>query len=556
MSFPQADDALGRDQGSGPRGTTGSVVTEPAAVQPAARTAATSAAGPTGWTRSDYLKEILRAPVYEAAEHTPLQPMEALSSRLGCTVQVKREDLQAVHSFKIRGAYNAMRSLGEQERLRGVVTASAGNHAQGVARSAALLGMRALIVMPTVTPRIKVDAVRALGGEVRLAGDNFDAAKAEALRAAREEGLTYIAPFDDPRVIAGQGTVGLELIQQDADLDCVFVPVGGGGLASGVAVLVKQLMPEIRVIGVEHEESACLSAAVLAGQPVTLTRVGLFAEGVAVRRVGEETYRLCSELLDDVVTVSSDEVSAAVRDIFEDVRAISEPSGAIALAGLKRYAVDHDLHDQRLACVLSGANLNFHQLRYISERSEIGEQREAILGVRIPEEQGSFLRFAAVLGGRSVTEFNYRFSASRTEAEPARIFVGVRTTGGYQERAEIVADLEEAGYSAIDLTEDELAKVHVRSMIGGRAAAGVAERLFSFLFPESPGALLHFLEVLGTRWNITLFHYRTDGADYGRILCAFAAGPDDTELTEHMDRLGYTYNEETADPAARFFLGR
>ena len=310
-----------------------------------------------------------------------------------------------------------------------------------------------------------------------------------------------------------------------------------------------------RVIGVEHEESACLKAALLGGEPITLHHVGLFAEGVAVRRIGEETFRMCRALLDDVVTVSSDETSAAVRDIFDDVRAISEPSGALALAGLKRYVAEHHLAGERLAFVLSGANLNFHQLRYISERSEIGEQREAILGVTIPEEQGSFLRFASILGARSVTEFNYRLSASRAATDPARIFVGVRIAGN-QERAAIVADLEEAGYDVIDLTDDELAKVHVRSMIGGRATHGIPERLFSFLFPESPGALAHFLEVLGTRWNITLFHYRTDGADYGRILCAFAAGPDDVRLTEHMDRLGYSYNEETADPAFRFFLAR
>ena len=510
-----------------------------------------SSNGTPVWDSARYLREILKAPVYEAAEHTPLQEMPALSARLGNTVEVKREDLQSVHSFKIRGAYNAMRSLDTAERERGVVTASAGNHAQGVARSAALLGLSAIIVMPTVTPRIKVDAVRALGGEVRLHGDNFDAAKAEAVRLSEDEGYSYIAPFDDPRVIAGQGTIGLELIQQDAHLDRVFVPVGGGGLAAGVAVLIKQLMPAVQVIGVEHEESACLKAALLGGEPITLHHVGLFAEGVAVRRIGEETFRMCHALLDDVVTVSSDETSAAVRDIFDDVRAISEPSGALALAGLKRYAAEHHLSGERLAFILSGANLNFHQLRYISERSEIGEQREAILGVTIPEEQGSFLRFASVLGARSVTEFNYRLSA----AHPARIFVGVRIARS-QERAEIVADLEEAGYDVIDLTDDELAKVHVRSMIGGRATPGVPERLFSFLFPESPGALAHFLEVLGTRWNITLFHYRTDGADYGRILCAFAAGPDDVALTEHMDRLGYSYNEETTDPAFRFFLAR
>ena len=510
----------------------------------------------TPWDSAQYLRAILRAPVYEAAEHTPLQELPALSARLGSIVEAKREDLQAVHSFKIRGAYNAMRSLTGAQRARGVITASAGNHAQGVARSASILGVRATIVMPTVTPRIKIDAVRSLGGEVVLTGENFDAAKAEAQRLSAAEGLTFIAPFDDPRVIAGQGTVGLEMIQQDAELDRVFVPVGGGGLAAGIAVLIKQLMPDVVVIGVEHEESACLAAALTAGEPVTLERVGLFAEGVAVRRIGEETFRLCSALLDDVVTVSSDETSAAVRDLFEDLRAVPEPSGAIALAGLKKYVAAHRLRGERLACVLSGANLNFHQLRYISERSEIGEQREAILGVTIPEVQGEFLRFASVLGGRAVTEFNYRVSASAPPGSPARIFVGVQLTRGRDERAEIVHDLRAVGYGVVDLTDDELAKVHVRSMIGGRAPAGLTERLFSVAFPEAPGALMRFLEVLGTRWNITLFHYRTDGADYGRILTAFEAGPDDVALAEHMDRLGYAYNEETDDPSARFFLAR
>lgn len=508
------------------------------------------------WDKARYLREVLRAPVYEAADHTPLQIMERLSQRLGNTIEVKREDLQPVHSFKIRGAYMAMQALSPEQRERGVVTASAGNHAQGVARSAALLGMRASIVMPKVTPGIKVDAVRALGGNVLLHGDNFDAAAAEARRLSQEEGLTYIPPFDDPLVIAGQGTIGLEMIQQDARLDRVFVPVGGGGLIAGVAVLIKQLMPQVKVIGVEHEESACLSAAREAGHPVTLDRVGLFAEGVAVKRIGEETFRLTQELLDDVITVSSDEVSAAVRDLFEDLRAVPEPSGAVGLAGLKKYVGEQELTGERLAAILSGANLNFHQLRYICERSDIGEQREAIFGVEIPEVQGEFLRFVSVLGGRAVTEFNYR--VSDREGAPARIFVGVRLTGGREERAAMVADLQAAGYSVIDLTDDELASVHVRSMIGGRAPQGLSERLYSFEFPEAPGALMRFLEVLGSRWNITLFHYRTDGADYGRILCAFAVGNGEAEVRElaaHMDQLGYAYHDETEDRSARFFLG-
>ena len=503
---------------------------------------------------ADYLRAILRAPVYEAAEHTPLQVMEGLSRRLGNHVAVKREDLQLVHSFKIRGAYARMHALTPAERERGVVTASAGNHAQGVARSAALLGVRALVVMPVTTPRIKVDAVRGLGGEVLLSGEGFDAAKAEAVRLAEAEGLVYVAPFDDPLVIAGQGTIGLEMIQQDAGLDRVFVPVGGGGLAAGVAVLIKQLMPEVQVIGVEHEDSACLRAALAAGHPVELERAGLFAEGVAVRRIGDETFRLCAALLDDVVTVSSDEVSAAVRDLFEDVRAISEPSGAVALAGLKRYVAEHEVTGERLAHVLSGANLNFHQLRYISERAELGEHREAIMAVTIPEERGAFLRFASVLGGRAVTEFNYRVG-SRAD-EPARILVGVRLARGQAEQAEIADDLREAGYGVADLSDDELAKVHVRSMIGGHGPAGLSERLFSFEFPESPGALVRFLDVLGTHWNITLFHYRTDGTDYGRVLCAFQDVDGDADFEAHMDELGFAHHEETANPTYRFFLVR
>lgn len=371
---------------------------------------------------AEYLRAVLRAPVYEAAQVTPLQKMEKLSSRLDNVILVKREDRQPVHSFKLRGAYAMMAGLTEEQKAHGVITASAGNHAQGVAFSSARLGVKALIVMPTATADIKVDAVRGFGGEVLLHGANFDEAKAKAIELSQQQGFTWVPPFDHPMVIAGQGTLALELLQQDAHLDRVFVPVGGGGLAAGVAVLIKQLMPQIKVIAVEAEDSACLKAALDAGHPVDLPRVGLFAEGVAVKRIGDETFRLCQEYLDDIITVDSDAICAAMKDLFEDVRAVAEPSGALALAGMKKYIAQHNIRGERLAHILSGANVNFHGLRYVSERCELGEQREALLAVTIPEEKGSFLKFCQLLGGRSVTEFNYRFA----DAKNACIFVGVR----------------------------------------------------------------------------------------------------------------------------------
>lgn len=498
---------------------------------------------------TDLLREVLRAPVYEAAVVTPLEVMESLSARLGNTVEVKREDRQPIHSFKIRGAYTRMRALSPDEASRGVVTASAGNHAQGVALSASLLGMTAVVVMPVMTPPIKVDAVRAHGAEVVLAGDMFDEAKAEALRLASERGMTYVAPFDDPLVIAGQGTIGLELIQQDAHLDRVFVPVGGGGLAAGVAALIKNLMPGIKVIGVEPEEAACLTAALAEGRPVELPRVSRFAEGVAVALVGDTTFAMCREHLDDVVTVSSDEICAAIKDIFEDVRAVAEPAGAVALAGLKKYAEAHDLRGERLAHILSGSNVNFHSLRYVSERAEIGEHREGLFGVTIPERAGSFLEFLRVLRGRVVTEFNYRVDGS----EDARIFVGVQLVRGLGERAEITAALTDAGYPVIDLSDDDTAKTHVRYMIGGQPPR-LREQVYSFEFPEHPGALARFLTQLGTRWNITMFHYRSHGADYGRVLCAFEGVEDDADFRQHVADLGYPYRDVTASPALSYFL--
>ncbi|MBT0718979.1 threonine ammonia-lyase, biosynthetic [Rosenbergiella epipactidis] len=498
----------------------------------------------------EYLHAILRSPVYDVAQVTPLQVMNKLSERLGNTILVKREDRQAVHSFKLRGAYAMIAGLSEEQKSRGVVTASAGNHAQGVALSAAKLGIKAKIVMPLATADIKVDAVRAFGGEALLHGANFDEAKAKAIELAADHGLTFIPPFDHPSVIAGQGTLGMELLQQDAHLDRIFVPVGGGGLAAGVAVLIKQLMPEIKVIAVEASDSACLAAALEAGQPIELPRVGLFAEGVAVKRIGSETFRLCQQYIDDIVTVDSDGICAAMKDLFEDVRAVAEPSGALALAGMKKYIQQHGIEGERLAHVLSGANVNFHGLRYVSERCELGEQREALLAVTIPEQQGSFLTFCQTLGGRSITEFNYRYA----DEGKACIFVGVRLTRGDEERKEIVTQLQNHGYQVVDLSDDEMAKLHLRYMVGGRPSKALEERLFSFEFPESPGALLKFLQTLGTHWNISLFHYRSHGTDYGRVLAGFEQNPRETDFEPHLDALGYAYHDETENPAFKFFL--
>ncbi|QBB12302.1 threonine ammonia-lyase, biosynthetic [Edwardsiella piscicida] len=499
---------------------------------------------------AEYLRAVLRSPVYEVAQVTPLQAMEKLSGRLGNHILVKREDRQPVHSFKLRGAYAMIAGLSEAQRACGVITASAGNHAQGVALSASRLGIAATIVMPRATAEIKVEAVRGFGGRVLLYGANFDEAKAHAIQMAQETGMTFIPPFDHPAVIAGQGTLALELLQQDAHLDRIFVPVGGGGLAAGVAVLIKQLMPQVKVIGVEAEDSACLRAALDAGQPVDLPRVGLFAEGVAVKRIGDETFRLCQRYLDDVITVDSDAICAAVKDLFEDVRAVAEPSGALALAGLKQYVQRHALRGERLAHVLSGANLNFHGLRYVSERCELGEQREALLAVTIPERKGSFLAFCQLLGGRSVTEFNYRYA----DADSACIFVGVRLTNGRGEREEIIASLRGGGYQVVDLSDDEMAKLHVRYMVGGRPSKPLQERLYSFEFPEAPGALLKFLHTLGTHWNISLFHYRSHGTDFGRVLAAFERPDSDASFEARLKELGYECHDETGESGVSLLL--
>ncbi|MGF1717261.1 threonine ammonia-lyase, biosynthetic [Photobacterium chitinilyticum] len=502
---------------------------------------------------ADYLRNILRAPVYEVAQVTPLQTMNRLAARLGNSVQLKREDRQPVHSFKLRGAYTMMAQLTNTQRQAGVIAASAGNHAQGLALSGKHLGVSTTIVMPRTTPDIKVDAVKSFGGNVVLHGGNFDEAKVHAEKLADQHGYTFIPPFDHPAVIAGQGTIGIELVQQNGHLNYVFVPVGGGGLAAGVSVLLKQLLPEIKVIGVEAEDSACLKAALDAGEPVTLDQVGMFADGVAVKRIGEETFRLCQQYIDDVITVSSDEICSAVKDIFEDTRAIAEPSGALSLAGLKKYAEDHQLQDQQLAAILSGANLNFHGLRYVSERCELGEKREGLLAVTIPERPGAFLDFCHIIGGRAVTEFNYRYNDDTL----ANVFVGVRLMQGQEELEGIIQDLRKGGYPVVDLSDDEMAKVHVRYMIGGRPSKPLKERLYSFEFPEYPGALLNFLSTLGTHWNISLFNYRNHGADYGRVLCGFELEEQDLlSFTSHLRELGYQWKDETDNPAYKFFLAQ
>lgn len=509
--------------------------------------------GLTNQTGAEYLRQILRSPVYEVANVTPLQTMPRLSARIGNQVQIKREDRQPVHSFKLRGAYNMVSHLSEAQKAAGVIAASAGNHAQGMALSGTKLGIKTTIVMPRTTPDIKVEAVRGFGGEVLLHGSNFDEAKAEAERLSKEQGYTFVPPFDHPLVIAGQGTIGMEMLQQNGHLDYIFVPVGGGGLAAGVAVLVKQLMPEIQVIAVEPEDSACLKAALDAGKPVVLDQVSMFADGVAVKRIGDETFRLCQQYIDGHVTVSSDEICAAVKDIFEDTRAIAEPSGALALAGLKKFAEQQQLKGKQLGTVLSGANTNFHGLRYVSERCELGEKREGLLAVTIPERKGAFFDFCQIIGNRAVTEFNYRYN----DDQLANIFVGVRLVGGPDELKSIIHELRQSGYPVQDLSDDEMAKLHIRYMIGGRPSKPLTERLYSFEFPEYPGALLKFLSMLGTHWNISLFNYRNHGADYGRVLCGFELDtPDLVRFSEHLVELGYRYKDETDNPAYRFFLAK
>jgi threonine dehydratase len=502
----------------------------------------------------DYIERILKARVYDVAIESPLDTAPRLSRRIGNHVLLKREDLQPVFSFKLRGSYNKISHLSESVAKRGVICASAGNHAQGVALAAQRRGIPAVIVMPQTTPDIKVTAVRNLGGEVVLHGDDYDSAYEHALSIVRERNLAFVHPFDDPDVIAGQGTIAVEILRQSrGDLDAIFVPVGGGGLIAGIAIYAKFLNPKIRIIGVEPVDAAAMHESLRAKKRVTLERVGIFADGVAVKRVGEETFRLCREHVDEIVLVDTDEICAGIQDIFEDTRSIVEGAGALAVAGLKKYCALNNWKDKRLVAVNSGANMNFDQLRYVAERSDVGQAREALLAVEIPEQPGSFLRFCEILGSRSVTEFNYRYGRK----ERAQIFVGFGLTRGKEDRDEVIGTLRAEGYGVTDMTDNEIAKLHVRYMVGGHVNGNVAnERLYRFEFPERKGALLDFLKAVGTRWNITLFHYRNHGSDYGRVLAGIDVPSSDTaEFLDHLNVLHYSYSEETNNPVYRIFLG-
>jgi len=500
---------------------------------------------------SDYLRKILTARVYDVAQETPLEPARGLSLRLKNNVLLKREDMQPVFSFKLRGAYNKMAHLPPDQLSKGVIAASAGNHAQGVALSARRLGCRAVIVMPVTTPAVKIEAVRGLGGEVVLFGDSYSDAYDHALTLQKSQGLTFVHPFDDPDVIAGQGTIAMELLQQYQEpIDAVFVAIGGGGLIAGVACYLKQVKPEVRVIGVQTIDSDAMDQSIKAGQRVTLAEVGLFSDGTAVKRVGEETLRLCQKYVDEIVRVDTDAICAAIKDVFEDTRAILEPAGALAIAGMKHWVSREGAKEKTLVAIACGANMNFDRLRFVSERAEIGEQREAVFAVTIPEERGSFKRFCEVIGDRNVTEFNYRIA----DAKAAHIYVGLQIRNRIE--AHQMADaLTQAGFQALDLTDDELGKLHLRHMVGGRSALAKNERIFRFEFPERPGALMRFLSSMHPDWNISLFHYRNHGADYGRILVGIQA-PDQSRgtLQSFLGQLGYPYWEETDHPGYKLFL--
>ena len=502
---------------------------------------------------SPYIERILKARVYEVAIESPLEAAPRLSRRLGNEVLLKREDLQPVFSFKLRGAYNRIAHLSEASARRGVVCASAGNHAQGVALAARRRGIPAVIVMPQTTPQIKVQAVLDLGAELVLHGDDYDSALEQALTLARERSLVFVHPFDDPDVIAGQGTIAVEILRQcGGNLDAIFVPVGGGGLLAGIAVYVKYLYPGVRIIGVEPQDAASMHDSLRAGRRVTLERVGLFADGVAVKRVGEETFALCRGQVDEIVLTDADEICAAIQDVFEDTRSIVEPAGALAVAGLKKYVAREGWRGKRLIAINSGANMNFDRLRHVAERADLGGEREALLAVVIPERPGSFLHFCEVIGARSVTEFNYRYAG----VDSAQIFVGLALTQGREEKDAVLRSLRAANFAVTDMSDDEMAKLHVRYMVGGHARGIAHEVLYRFEFPERPGALHRFLQSIGSRWNITLFHYRNHGTDYGRVLAGIQVPPGErADFLLHLNELHYVYVEETANPAYRMFLG-
>ena len=500
----------------------------------------------------DYLDRINNARVYDVATETPLEEARGLSARLSNRVLMKREDLQPVFSFKLRGAYNKISGLSDEAAANGVICSSAGNHGQGVALAAQRRGIRAVIVMPVTTAQIKINAVRELGGEVVLHGDSYDDAYEHARELESKQKLSFIHPFDDPDVIAGQGTIGAEILRQaDGPLDVVFVPIGGGGLIAGIALYIKSMRPDIRIIGVEPEDSAAMRDSLRAGSPVTLERVGIFADGVAVRRVGDETFRICQQHVDEIITVDTDQICAAIRDIFEETRSIVEPAGGLSIAAAKKYVADNNVTGQTLVTINCGANLNFDRLRHIAERAAIGEQQEMLLAAEIPEEPGSFRHFCETIGRRGITEFNYRYS----DPTIAHIFAGIQLQHGLDERHELLDQLQQAGYKVVDLSDNELAKLHLRHMVGGRSSAVANERLFRFEFPERPGALLDFLNAIGTDWNISLFHYRNHGSDYGRILAGIdVKNADAAELESHLAALGYPYWEESDNPAYSMFL--
>lgn len=499
-----------------------------------------------------YLKLILRAPVYDVARETPLDPLPGISRRLGNPVWLKREDMQPVFSYKLRGAYTMMSSLTPTDRARGVITASAGNHAQGVALAAGRLGIKALIVMPKTTPEIKIAAVRRLDAEILLFGNTYDEAADHAHELAATRGMTYVPPYDHPLIIAGQGTVAMEILRQHPRSPyAIFVPVGGGGLIAGVAAYVKALDPDVKVIGVEAEEAACMARALEAGERVILERIGIFADGAAVRQVGAEPFRIAQRHVDEVLTVSIDEICAAVKDIFEDTRSIAEPAGALALAGLKQYVARSGIKDQDLIAILSGANVNFDRLRHIAELAELGEKREALIAAIIPERPGSFRRFCHALGPRAITEFNYRYA----DSERATVFAGVQLRSSSGDKSALMDGLREKGFEATDISENELAKLHVRYMVGGHGGELQNERLLRVEFPERPGALLHFLNQVGDRWNISLFHYRNHGAAYGRVLMGIQVpSAQSLPFRDFLSGLNMNYVEEVGNAAYELFL--
>ncbi len=505
---------------------------------------------------ADYLKKILNAKVYDVATESALETAKNLSRRLHNKVLLKREDQQAVFSFKLRGAYNKMAHLTPEQLKKGVICASAGNHAQGVALSASKLGTRAVIVMPTTTPQVKIDAVKGLGGEVVLFGESYSDAYNHSVLLEKKQGLTFVHPFDDPDVIAGQGIIAMEMLRQyQGPLDAVFVAIGGGGLISGVANYIKAVRPEVKVIGVQMNDSDAMIQSVNAKKRVTLPDVGLFSDGTAVKLVGEETFRVSRSLVDEYMTVDTDSVCAAIKDIFVDTRSIVEPAGALAVAAIKQYVAEHKTKGETYAAILCGANMNFDRLRFVAERADVGEEKEALFAVTIPEERGSFKRFLELIGSlpggpRNVTEFNYRMS----DADKAHVFLGL-STHGKGESTKITANFNKQKFAAIDLTHDDLAKEHIRHMVGGHSALSQDERLLRFVFPERPGALLKFLSLMRPGWNISLFHYRNQGADYGRILVGLQVPPkDDKAFAKFLDTLGYPYAEETNNPVYRMFL--